>query len=189
MEKDQLNPQAPLSALSAPPPDAPGWLAFVKAAFQADHACYSMPADQVDFERLSGVMAAFPQGFRVYLAGDIPVGYTGWYPVAEDVFKILHDAPEKITHRGFMKPVPLAPEGNWIYLFNYSVIPALRGTEQSRALVKSYATEIKCLPQVKGMAAVTVSEDGARIAHKFGMTERGIMTHDGAAERVYTTCL
>lgn len=68
MENHRLS----LSVLSAPPLSSQAWPEFVQAAFQADHACYALPADRADFERLSSVMAAFPQGFKVYMAGSTP---------------------------------------------------------------------------------------------------------------------
>lgn len=184
MEKTRINPQTPLAVLTPPPLQSQAWAEFVQAALLADHACYQQSADRVDPARLSSVISAFPQGFRVYLAEGSPVGYTGWYPVEKDVFNVLHDTPEKITHRGFMKPVPLAPEGNWIYLFNYSIIPSLASTAQSRALIKNYAAELKNI-DIKGLAAVTVTADGIRIAKKFGLCHRGTMTHDGETEQVY----
>lgn len=108
--------------------------------------------------------------------------------MTEDVFNVLHDDPGKVTHRGFMKPAPLSPQGSFIYLFNYSIIPALRGTAHSRTLIKNYASELNAIPSL-GLAAVTVSADGARIARKFGLTERGSMTHDGEPEQVYAARL
>ncbi len=162
---------------------------FKLAALAADWLCYTAPADQAEFPRLSSVIEKFPSGFRVYFAkiagGDFhPVGYTGWYPVADEVFATLHNRPGDIKHRGFMKPVPESARNN-IYLFNYSVAPYLIGTGQSGALIKDFAQTIAEVPK-KSLSAVTVSEYGASVAKKFGMTRSGQMTHDGDVENVYT---
>ncbi len=162
---------------------------FKIAALAADWLSYTAPADQAEFPRLSSVIEKFPSGFRVYFAkiagGDFyPVGYTGWYPVSDEVFATLHKKPSDIKHRGFMKPVPESARNN-IYLFNYSVAPYLIGTEQSGALIKDFAQTIAETPK-KSLSAVTVSEHGASVAKKFGMTHSGQMTHDGDVENVYT---
>jgi hypothetical protein len=156
----------------------------------ADWACYPKPQDQAETPRFLSVTAAFPEGFKLYCLPSngrlLPVGYTGWYPIEKSVFEILHNTPEHLTHRGAMKPQPLSRDENYIYLFNYSVIQSLRRTPVSARLVKLYAAEILGIPRLKGIAAVTVSEDGQRVARKFGMELRGDMTHDGDIEPVYT---
>lgn len=187
-------PERPLAPLSAPEVSSADWQHFTGAALAADRACYPRSADRAEPARLFAVMAAFPAGFQVYFAQlpdgtSLPVGYTGWYPVAEDIFAQLYNTPGEIKHRGFIKPLStLSDKGDYIYLFNYSIIPSLRGTAQSRQLIKDYAATLKNIA-IKGMAAVTVSEDGARIAEKFGLSCRGDMTHDGDVERVYAACL
>jgi hypothetical protein len=169
------------------------WRRFALGIFIADWASYTAPADRGDFARMLSVIAAFPQGFRLYLGEDeqgqrAPVGYTGWYPVSADIFNLLHHTPERVTHRGFMVPLkeqPKPDQDNYLYLFNYSVTPALSGTPQSSALVKDFAASLQDVSYT-GLSAVTVSPHGARIAEKFGMSYRGDMTHDGEAEGVYT---
>ncbi len=162
----------------------------VMPVLTADWACYTKSADRADFNRLASILAAYPRGFHVYTLpledGTLaPVGYTGQYPISESAFHMLHDRPHEITSRGFMLPEAGSP---YIYLFNYSIIPSLRGTAFSRQLVKNYAAEIARL-DAKGLAAVTVSEDGARVAQKFGLSYRGDMTHDGVKEGVYAAYL
>lgn len=162
---------------------------FTLACLAADWASYTKPEDKADFPRLAKLIKAFPSGFRVYFSklasGEhLPVGYTGWYPIAQDVFDTLEQNPSNITHRGFMQAVPMA-ETNYIYLFNYSLAPHLIGTKQSADLVKDFAASLSDVSK-SGMAAVTVSPHGARIAEKFGMRLSGQMSHDGDIENVYT---
>ena len=52
-------------------------------------------------------------------------------------------------------------------------------------MVKNYAAEINAVPNIGGIAAVTVSPQGKSVAEKFGLTYRGQMTHDGDIEDVY----
>jgi hypothetical protein len=166
------------------------WRRFALSVFLADWACYTHPADRGDFARLMSIVAAFPQGFRVYFANlndgtPVPVGYTGWYPITADMFNVLHDRPHQITHRGFMVPLKeLAAQDNYIYLFNYSIIDQLRKTAQSSQLIKGMVDQIKSVAY-KGLGAVTVSEDGIRIAEQFGMRFKGDITHDGETESAY----
>jgi hypothetical protein len=174
-----------LDLCSITPAEAGDLDRFAEQALAADWACYTAPADRAEADRLRAVIAAFPRGFRLYLSGGEPVGYTGWYPLPRDVFDRLHDAPQSLTHRGQVMALPgLPPGGGYLYLFNYSIVPALRKTAHSRALVQAYAREINATPHL-GLAAVTVSPDGVRVAEKFGMSYRGDMTHDGVTEGVY----
>ncbi|MBI4031233.1 MAG: hypothetical protein HY370_06105 [Proteobacteria bacterium] len=165
--------------------DAPDREEFITDVLAADWACYAAPEDKVDEPRLRAVINAFPDGFRLYLKGNKPVGYTGWYPIARAIFDRLHDAPQTLTHRGQIMPLPgLSRGGDYLYLFNYSIIPALHKTPESKAMIQDFARVVRVAPH-RGLAAVTVSPDGARVAEKFGMTRRGEMTHDGAPEDVY----
>lgn len=165
------------------------WNKFTLSAFAADLASYPKIEDQADYPRLTSVIESFPQGFSVYfseVSGDVflPVGYTGWYPVSEQVFDLLDKSPEKITNRGDMRPVEMTQD-SYIYLFNYSIAAPLRQTEHSRSLINDFVKTITDL-NVRGLAAVTVSPDGIRIAEKFGMTCSGQMTHMNDIENVYT---
>ena len=164
---------------------APERETFVKGILAADWACYTTAEDRVDLDRLRAVITAFPQGFHLYLKQGEPIGYTGWYPVARDVFDRLHDTPQTLTHRGQIMPLPaLTPGGDYLYLFNYSIVSRLHKTAESKAMIQGFARAVLGTPH-RGLAAVTVSPDGVRVAEKFGMTHRGDMTHDGAAEGVY----
>lgn len=158
---------------------------FVKNMLTADWACYTAPEDQVDEARLRRVIDTFPQGFRLYMKDGEPIGYTGWYPIARDVFDRLHDAPQNLTHRGQIMPLPsLSQGGDYLYLFNYSIVPALHKTPESKTMIRDFARCVLAVPH-RGLAAVTVSPDGVRVAEKFGMSYRGDMTHDGVPEGVY----
>jgi hypothetical protein len=168
--------------LTAPADDAER-ARFAGALLLADWLCYTAPEDRADARRMMGTVAAFPSGFRLYTTRSLPVGYAGWYPVHKTVFEMLAHQPQTLTHRGQITP---AGTSEYLYLFNYSVIPQLRGSCTSSLLVKTLATDI-AKQKPKGLCAVTVSEDGARIAKKFGMIRRGQMTHDGVPEDVYTT--
>jgi hypothetical protein len=111
------------------------------------------------------------------------VGYTGWYPIAGPIFDLMYDNPESITHRGIIMPAKLEAHP-YVYLFNYSVIPQLRKTRHSARVVKSLAQELESI-RPRGMATVAVSEDGARIASRFGLSQRGTMRFQGEEEKIY----
>jgi len=165
--------------------NAKSFKAFTRDALEADWACYTTAADKVEPARLEAVIRAFPEGFQIYYQNNKPIGYTGWHPVPHDIFSLLHDTPHELTHRGQIMPLPeRSSGGDYLYLFNYSIIPSLQKTPTSRALLQSFAREVKSTPH-KGLAAVTVSPDGARVAERFGMNYRGNMTHDGEPEGVY----
>lgn len=188
---------APLTAVTAPsdfPPPfgahaSPEWRRFAMAALLADWAAYPEPADRVDFARLLSVLAAFPAGFRVWLAQvggrTLPIGYTGWYPIPRADYELLTHAPERVEHRGFTRPLSAFGRGeSFVYIFNYSIIPALHGTAHSRTLLSALTQELAALPIV-GAAAVTVSPAGARVAERLGLSLAGEMSLAGTGERVY----
>jgi hypothetical protein len=162
---------------------------FVAAAFLADLASYPAPVDQVDFARLLYVMHVFPRGFRVWSAevpgfGRLPVGYTAWVPIAETSFERLEKQASTLRDR-MVVPLPEVEEGGYLYLFNFSIVPALRGTEAARRLVKRYAEDVGA-QGARGLAAITVSEDGMRVVGRFGLRRSGSLVIDGAEEFVYT---
>ena len=184
-----------MPALTDPDPvlgvyGAAAWRRFALGIFMADWASYTHPADRADFARLLSVVAAFPQGFQLYMAPlqdgtMVPVGYTGWYPISADVFAMLDQNPHHVTHRGFMVPLKsIQPDGNHIYVFNYSVAPPFYKTPLSARVIKDLAQNLKNVPYT-GLSAVTVSPDGVRVAEKFGMSYRGDITHDGETEGAY----
>jgi hypothetical protein len=166
-----------------------GWRRLVMATFAADLASYPAPVDQVNFERLAYVMHTFPSGFRVWfvrLGGEWrPVGYSGWHPIAEVDFARLEKDAASLRDR-FVRPLAGFQEGPRLaYLFNYSVAPAFVRTKLSADLVKTYA-EAVLDKRPEGLAAVTVSEQGASVARKFGLSHVGdIHIGDAPPEAVY----
>lgn len=164
------------------------WRKFVLAAFFADLASYEKPVDQVTFDRLLFVMHAFPEGFRVWWVklerAWWPIGYSGWYPMFETMFEIMKKTPEKLRSRMVIpNPLMLGTKKN-LYLFNFSVIAPFKKTELSRALIKNYCVDI-CERNPDGMACITVSEDGIRIAERLGLSCSGHFQLDGCQEKVY----
>jgi hypothetical protein len=171
-----------------PSASAPG-RRFALATLLADWACYPRPRDRVDVARLLSVLWRFPRGFRVWLGkiGEdwLPVGYTGWYPIAPALFHRLCTDPASIADRGAVVPLSaIDPAGACIYLFNYSIVPPLRHTAHSATLLKALARDIAGVP-LAGAAAITVSADGARVAERFGLSHTGDISIDGEAEHVY----
>lgn len=167
---------------------------FVIGALIVDWACYDAEADRADFQRLYDVFSAFPRGFRLWLcqtaSGEqIPVAYTGWYPISPSAFEKAHTAPNTLLHRRELWPLNgISQDGNYIWLFNYSIIASLRRSIESRRMLKEYAEDIKRIP-VLGMAAAVLSEASKSVVAKFGMTYSGDMMHDGVAENVFSTKL
>jgi hypothetical protein len=92
------------------------------------------------------------------------LGYSGWYPVSGRVKEVLDRWPEEAET---LTSVPVEGSSS-IYLFNYSVDPRLKGSGVSRALLWELAAEVRAeRPTV--LCAATVSEDGERVARRFGL--------------------
>jgi hypothetical protein len=160
----------------------------VLATYLADLASYPAPGDQVSFERLAYAMASFPHGFRTYWAElddeRWPVGYAAWHPMQARAFDDFVERPATLRDRRVV-PAPLATDARpYVYLFNYSVAPAFRGTALSSALVKRLAADLEAV-RPAGLAAIVVSDEGRAVAERFGLCETGMLPHDGAIERVY----
>jgi hypothetical protein len=166
------------------------WLRLTIATLLADWACYPVPVDQVSFERLLYVMHVFPAGFRTWWvksprAGWLPVGYTGWYPISAATFDTLAAHASTLRDRSVL-PIPvLDPQGNFLYLFNYSMVAGLRRTSCSKRLVRSLVEDVRAV-RCRGLAAITVSEDGVRVAERFGMRRSGTLLVEGTQEWVYS---
>ena len=83
------------------------WRKFLLSVYYADILSYPEQADQVDFPRLCYILSYAPQGFTVWWAEfangrKFPVGYTGWYYVAETVFQqvaALQERADRRAHR------------------------------------------------------------------------------------------
>ena len=75
-------------------------------------------------------------------------------------------------------------DGTKLYLFNFSVAAHLKKTALTKSLMTMLAADLaKQKPQ--GLACITVSPDGVRIAQRLGMTCRGSLTIDNASEGVF----
>ena len=162
--------------------------ALVGATFVADLACYLEPGDQVSFDRLLDAMRAFPRGFRLwgarpFGAGWIPLGYTGVIPIAAATFERFERGEASLAGPAIAALPAVEPGGSFLYLFNYSVVPSLRGTAMAARVVKALAEDVRRTPH-RGLAALTVSRDGERVAERFGMEARG---RGGVHETVFTS--
>ncbi|MEP7122982.1 MAG: hypothetical protein ABJE95_18790 [Byssovorax sp.] len=170
-------------------PDADGeraarWRGLVGAAFVADLACYAEPADQVSFDRLEGAMRVCPQGFRVWgaRAGGagsawLPLGYTAVIPIAATTFAWFEEGTASLTGPVITALPEIEPGGSFLYLFNFSVVPSLRGTTMAARVVKALADDVARTPH-RGLAALTVSGDGERVVKRFGLSARGSAGHE-----------
>ncbi len=164
------------------------WRKFVLATYLADLKSYSVPVDQVAFDRLAFVMHKYPQGFRTWFIELqdktwLPVGYTGWYPMLETAYEVCKSHPEQLKDRTF---VPLT-ESKYVYLFNFSVHPSCKNSSLSRALMERFVEDIEKV-KAEGLACITVSSDGERIAKRFRMQKTGSLSIDGSIEGVFVTC-
>jgi hypothetical protein len=166
------------------------WRSFVLGTFLADLACYPAAADQVGFERLAYVMHVFPRGFRLWGCevpglGWLPVGYSGWYPIAATSFELLEQKAESLRDR-MVVPLPeIEPGGSFVYVFNFSIVPQLRRTEASKRLVRALAEDLGAAKPL-GLSAITVSAEGAKVVERFGMRPTGTVTVGGSVEQVFT---
>lgn len=165
------------------------WRKFVLASFLADLVSYSNQIDQVNFDRLLFVMHAFPQGFRTWwikLPNNswCPAGYTAWYPMLETMYELFEKNPEKLKDRMIVPCTYSKDRRPYLYLFNYSVAPALKKSRLTKALMKRYVQDVSS-QNAGGIACITVSEDGVRIAERFGMSCSGFLDLDGSPEGVY----
>jgi hypothetical protein len=163
---------------------------LVLATFLADWACYDEPVNQVSLARLFYVMDVFPSGFRAWWvespeAGWLPVGYTGWCPISTATFEAFAGNATTLRDRSVVVLPALDPAGSFLYLFNYSIAPPLRRSACSRRLMCGLAGDIEAV-HTRGLAAITVSEDGARAAERFGMSRTGTVVIDGFEEAIYT---
>ena len=167
----------------------PRFRGLVGATFAADLACYAAPGDQVSFDRLLDAMRAFPRGFRLWGAtiegaGWLPLGYTGVIPIAAETFERFERGEASLAGPPTRALSAVEPGGSFLYLFNFSVMPSLRGTAMAARVVKALADDVRRTPH-RGLAALTVSRDGERVVERFGM-ERRRRAGAGTHETVFT---
>jgi hypothetical protein len=170
----------------------PLWRSFVAATLFADWLAYPAPSDQAELPRLAFVMARFVAGFRVFFAThdgeDVPVGYTGWYPMASSAYARL-ERSEVDSEERMIVPLRAVPHAERsVYLFNYSIAPSLRKTAASRGMLDRYTADLRRV-QAERAAAVTVSQDGARVAARFGLEHRFTFAIGNESENVYLGAL
>lgn len=164
---------------------------FVNATWAADWSAYDADDDRVDHVRLAFVVGLFPSGFTLYTVADtdgarVPVGYAGWYPVTANTLTLLTNHPEEVSHRGQIPPVSAVDPAGALYVFNYSVVAPLRRTIVSRTLLTELSATLDAQP-CRRRCAVTVSDDGARVARRLGMTHRADLVVGASMEQVYAT--
>ncbi|MDR2150902.1 MAG: hypothetical protein LBO67_08890 [Spirochaetaceae bacterium] len=162
------------------------WRDFLVSLYYADILSYPHRQDQVDFPRLCYLVNAFPQGFTLWQATvqdkTYPVGYCGWYYVEQNTFDYIVRMPFdrncSITSRFFL---PAQGQTPYLYLFNYSITPALNHSPYSHALMDDFREELAAI-DYRGLFCAAVSADGVRIAQQFGMHKVGSLTSaDGCA--------
>jgi len=172
---------------------AQNWRKFVLATFLADLVCYPIPVDQVNFERILFIMHAFPKGFRVWwmkVADSTwwPVGYTGWYPMFDFMFNIFEKNSEVLKDRMVVPDYFAKKSQPFLYLFNYSIVSSLRKTQFSKKLMTAYAQDIHN-QDPQGLTCITVSDDGKRVASRFGMTCTGYLKIEDSVEDIFAARL
>jgi len=73
-------------------------------------------------------------------------------------------------------------------VFNHSIIEPLRKSSASKELVQTLAGELKQAEQTR-LSAIAVSDDGMRIAKRFGMSKVGFLVIAGSdPEHVFARC-
>ncbi|HCR13686.1 hypothetical protein [Solidesulfovibrio sp.] len=164
---------------------------FVLALLAADWACYAQQAHREDYAHLKLAVSVFPKGFRLWLARlegrCVPVGYTGFHPIAEPTFSLLKHSPESITSRERITPEPESFDcANYLYLYNISIIKPFRKSHVSRMLLRTLVEDMASVPS-RGLAAIAVSPDGERVIERFGLRKSGCISHDGQKEMAYTS--
>lgn len=162
---------------------------FLGAVLAADWLTYASPDERVAFGQLCFTLDRFPSGFRVWFArvegALMPVGYSAWHPIDVATWRRFetHDPPWR--DRALVS-LTRAQEGDYLYLFNYSVLAPWRRGEGSRALLRGLAQDVaKVSP--RGLVAITVSGDGARVAGRFGLAPRGEITVGESREEIWMT--
>ena len=138
-------------------------------------------------------MRVFPRGFRLWgarVAGPgsawVPLGYTGVHPIAEATFARFEAGTASLAGAAITALPAVEVGGSFLYLFNFSVAPRLRGTRMAARVVKALADDVARTPH-RGLAALTVSRDGERVAQRFGMVARG-RAGSGAAHETIFSC-
>jgi len=163
---------------------------FILAVVLADWSCYDDQENREEYAYLKSVVAAYPFGFRLWLARlegrRLPIGYTGFHPISKDTFARIQNNPHSITNRKQITPESgLGAATNYYYMYNIGIIKQFQRSAVSKRLVKTFVHDI-ATANACGLAAIAVSPDGQRVLEKFGLRQAGVITHDGHREMAYT---
>lgn len=163
------------------------WRRAVFALLVADWTCYETDDDRANFERLAYFVTRFPAGFRLWLSPlrgtFVPVGYTGWYAINTGMFEQLASGAPYLADRAIVPLCSVDPDP-LIYLFNYSIAAPYRRSEYSRRMLTAYWSDVNSHTP-SGLAAVTVSEDGGRVARRAKMEPVATLPAGDLTEDVY----
>ena len=169
---------------------SPEWRRFFLATLVADWACYPAPVDRADYARLKYIMTSAYRYFRIWCCRSpegelLPVGYSGWYPIAPFVFESLRNDPSQIDDRGVFMPLRfIKPEDiRCAYAFNISIIEPLKNTVCAQRMIRAYKRD----GQKAGMniAAITVSPEGTKFSTLGNLRSAGTVTVQGESETLF----
>ncbi len=137
----------------------------------ADHASYDAPL-RASLAKIERLCSAFPEGVRLCVgrADGIwqPVGYTAWHPIARQTLDDVGCWPAS---------VPVDRAGRQVaYLFNFSVIPSLIGSDIARRMMSELDEAVRGFPV---LVADVVSAHGRRAAARWGMELRANHVRNG----------
>jgi hypothetical protein len=166
------------------------WRRFFLAALVADWATYTAPVDRADYARLKYIMTSAYKYFRIWCCRSpegelLPVGYSGWYPIAPFVFDALRNDPSQIDDRGVFMPLRFVkPEDiTTAYAFNISIIEPLKNTICAQRMIRAYKRD----GQKAGLniAAITVSPEGTKFSTLGNLHAAGEVTVQGESETLF----
>lgn len=167
------------------------WRRFFWGTLLADWACYEKPVDRIDYERLRYIMSSAYPHFRLWTCRmpngmTLPVGYSGWYPIARFVFDALCGEPDQIDDRGVFLPLRSAVVKplQHIYVLNASIIAPLRNTVCAGRMVHALRQDLR-QHRHANIAAIVVAEEGRRMAALVGLKQAGKVTVHGESEALF----
>jgi hypothetical protein len=166
------------------------WRKFFLATLVSDWACYTTPVDRADYARLKYIMTSAYRYFRVWCCRNadgelLPVGYSGWYPIAPFVFNSLRGDPSQIDDLGVFMPLRFArPEDtSYAYAFNISIIEPLKNTLCAQRMIRAYKRDGQKAGQ--NIAAITVSPEGTKFSNLGQLRAAGVVTVQGESETLF----
>jgi hypothetical protein len=166
------------------------WRRFFLATLLSDWACYTTPVDRADYARLKYIMTSAYRYFRVWCCRSsdgelLPVGYSGWYPIAPFVFDALRHDPSQIDDRGVFMPLRFARPDDitCAYAFNISIIKPLENTICSQRMIRAYKRDE--YKSGLNIAAITVSPEGSKFSKLGRLRAAGVVTVQGESETLF----